>query len=580
MPSQTSTGGLICRPGLPFGLPAGYQPEDFIYGNDGPWPCQPSDDDACRGAPEVLLRGRNSIPQSEHSEWKKYVANYYLDNSLVFTTRAIEYSADILNIKLDTSREIEIAVDIGFWLESGFPIGTELFPEKGQYPALSDSSFTDLIAHGLLSKLMSKLDPPDETLLQNLLTDSTREFWKCDLTHMRVVRAPLDGEYVAPSIVYLSRPQTPAPGQEYDFRVEAIRIFAQTQQGGPYDHGALLTSGDGKAWQLAKYFALQGALVRINLIDHPMVHFPFDAINAITKSVLPKSNRILQLLLPHLFLSLPVDNAVLKGDYSLLNRTWNYPYSPYPAAGDEIRKVFPFYWWGSEFASDAVEPWASGRDNAFPPYQFRTEPRAIPSKYGTFLNTYYVPILDFTKGVVGSIPDDSADWEAIRFWADHVASWIPGFPNGPAIYKNRELLAKTCASIIWNGSIVHTADHWLMHQMFEQKIPTPYILRDRPPVAPSPGVDPAFRPTVRLVRDVIPARLCDLMFFLPHGTTLLNEFKYPFENDLGPTVQKFKNDMIATDKQLHQMFPAFGIRLYPEVNQNPANDCFAAGVQF
>ena len=331
---------------------------------------------------------------------------------------------------------------------------------------------------------------------------------------------------------------------------------------------------------MAKYFALQGALVRVNLIDHPMVHFPSDAINAITKSVLPTSNRVLQLLLPHLFLSLPVDNRVLEGKHSLLNRTANFPYSPYPAAGEEIRKVFPFYWWGSGTASEAAESWASDRGNAFPPYQFRTEPRQIPSKYGSFLNGYYQPILNFATGVVASIPDDGKNWEAISFWADHVASWIPGFPDGKAIYKNTELLAKTCASIIWNGTIVHTADHWLMHQMFERKLPTPYILRDQPPVSACPGVDPDYRPTVRLIRDVIPARLCDEMFYLPHSTTLLNEFKYQFANDLGPLIELFRKEMIATDKQLHQQFPEFGISLYPAGKQDPVKDCFAAGVQF
>ena len=119
-----------------------------------------------------------------------------------------------------------------------------------------------------------------------------------------------------------------------------------------------------------------------------------------------------------------------------------------------------------------------------------------------------------------------------------------------------------------------------MHQMFERKLPTPYILRDQPPVSACPGVDPDYRPTVRLIRDVIPARLCDEMYFLPHSTTLLNEFKYQFANDLGPLIGLFRKEMIATDKQLHQQFPEFGISLYPAGKQDPVKDCFAAGVQF
>jgi hypothetical protein len=568
-----------CEAGLAFQLPKGYKPGDFIYGESGPWPSPPQDDNACKVAPEVKADGPHCIPEEEEKQWQHYLGDYLSSNVLSFAWSAIDYSAKLLGVPLSPEGKAEIEALVALWLESGIRADLD-GDSRGPYPALDDASFTDLIAHGLLSKLMSELDPPDRAMFEEHLKDKSREFWKCDLTHMRVVRKTWKGEYVAPSVVLLSRSQSPAPGQEYDFRVDGIALFVQTQPGGPYDKKVVLAPWDGKAWQLAKYFALQGALVRLNLIDHTMVHFPFDAINAITKSVLPTSNRVLQLLLPHLFLSLPVDNSVLEGPYSLLNRTWTYPYSPYPAAGDEIRKVFPFYWWGSETEHDAAETWASGRDNAFPPYRFRTEPRAIPSKYGTFLNAYYEPILQFATGVVASIPADGRDWEAISWWADRVASWIPGFPDGSTIYKNSDLLAKTCASIIWNGAIVHTADHWLMHQMFEQRRPTPYIMRDQPPQSASPGVDPDYRPTVHLIDDVLPPRLCDLMFFQPHSSTFLGDFHYSFQPSLDGLVEKFRKVLTATDDKLHAKFPEFGIKLHSDDPSKKAQDCFATGVQF
>ena len=576
MSTQADNSGLTCQPGRGFGLPPGYNFSDFLYGEDGPWPSQPTDGNPCKVAPEVLATGPHKITHDEKKAWKKHLEHYYIDNSLSYAVSATEYSAKLLGVSLGIWTDLDIGKEMVEWMWSGKRPDIKDKDQSGQYPALSDSSFTDLIAHGLLSKLLSELDSPDEAIFQNFLNDQTREFWKCDLTHMRVVRKLWEGEYVAPSVVLLSRPKN-APGQEYDFRVDSIALFVQSQPGGPYDKTVKLKPGDGKAWQLAKYFALQGALVRINLIDHPMVHFPYDAINAIAKSTLPKSSRILQLLLPHLFLSLPVDNAVLEGKYSLINRTSDYPYSPYTAAGEEIRKVFPFYWRGSGTEDDTAESWASGRDNAFPPYLFPTEPRAIPSKYGTFLNAYYKPILDFATGVIASIPAD--DWEAIGFWADAVHSWIPGFPNGNEI-KNKSVLAKTCASIIWNGAIVHTADHWMMHQMFEQSLPLPYIMRDKPPESGSPGVEPDYRPTVRLIDDVIPTRLCDLMFFLPHNTTLLSEFKYEFQSDLSDLIKKFRDAMITTDNTQHNQFPEFGIKLDSDKEHERARDCFAAGVQF
>jgi hypothetical protein len=589
--TRAGTSGLIGEAGLPFELPPGYEPGDFLYGDHGPWPVMPNPKYG-DVAPEVLRCDQpelhHCIPAKESTDWDTNLGTYYKKNvydpdhplnfKFPFPRNAIDYAAEILGVQLDWVEKHGILAEFLGWLGTGIrPPGlldTYLHP----YPELSDDTFTKLIAHGVLSKLLSLLDEPDKKMFQSFLNDRNREFWKCDLTHMRVVRTLIDSkpqEHVAPAIVLLSRPTSPIGN--YEFKVACIALFVQSQRGGPYDKTVILGPTDGEPWQLAKYFALQGALIRLNLIDHTMVHFPSDAINAITKSTLPKSNRVLQLLLPHLRLSLPVDNSVLEGKYSLLNRTWTYPYSPYPAAGDEIRKLFPFYWQGSETASESAESWALGRNNAFPPYKFRTEPRAIPSRYGTFLNAYYKPILNFATGVVKSIPTDDRDCEAISFWADHVTSWIPGFPDGKTIYKNGDLLAKTCAAIIWNGAIVHTADHWLMHQMFEQKRPTPYIMRVPPPGSPFPLEYP---PTAYLVHDVFPARLCDLMFFMPHSTTLLSAFKYEFANDLGPLIEKFRKDMIYVDDEMHKQFPEFGIKLYPDDKHDPAKDCFAAGVQF
>jgi hypothetical protein len=597
MSTQAGTSGLICEAGLPFKLPDGYKPSDFLYGEDGPWPSQPTDGSACKIAPEVLSNKKNEhypnrIPEPEMKEWQASLGVYYDDKNFVnIAWDAINNSEDVLGIDWWTWRkDIEnslIETFIGIWAEFGripdsqelgFDIGA-LLDTEGQYPALSDATFTDLIAHGLLSKLLSELDQSDKTFFEKLLNDDTREFWKSDQTHMRVVRNPWADEYVAPAIVLLSRPKNPASGQEYDFQVHGIVLWSQSKRGGPYDRWELFQPRDGKSWQLAKYFALQGALVRINLIDHTKVHFPFDAINAITKSVLPRTNPVLELLRPHLFLSLPVDNAVLEGKRSLLNRIKNYPYAPYPAKGEEIRKVFPFYWVGSGTAIDPAEPWSQGRDNAFPPFRFRTEPQAIPSKYGTFLYRYYIPILSFTRGVIASIPADSKEWGVIGWWADRCASWIPGFPNGNEI-KDRETLAKTCASIIWSCAIVHSADHWLMHEMFRKKLPTPYIMRDKPPPKPTPGVEPDFRPTVRLVTDSIPASLADLLFFRPHNTTLLIESTYDFKPELQPLVDTFHQQLKVTEAALRKEFPEFGIKLAPSDHKEFEEDCFAAGIQF
>jgi len=596
MSNQAGNSGSICKPGLPFQLPKGYKPSDFLWGEDGPWPSKPNyEENKCKIAPEVLSNNKEKhehyphrIPSCEMDEWQASLGKYYSpDNFINIAFEAIDYSEDLLELGWKWNNRFTKDLIEGFldlWAETGELPDSRKFGDigawidaEGKYPALSDATFRDLIAHGLLSKLLTAPDPSDKDLFKELLNDDTREFWKSDQTHMSVVLNPWEGEYVAPAIVLLSRPKNPASGHEYDFQVDAIVLWTQSRRGGPYNRWELFQPRDGKSWQLAKYFALQGALVRINLIDHTKVHFPFDAINAITKSVLPKGNTILELLFWHLYLSLPVDNSVLEGKRSLLNRTENYPYAPYPAKGDEIRKVFPFYWVGSGTAFDPTEPWSQGRDNAFPPFQFRTEPQAIPSKYGTFLNRYYAPILKFTRGVVASIPDDSKEWGAIGWWANRCASWIPGFPNGNEI-KDRETLAKTCASIIWSCAIVHSADHWLMHEIFRKKLPTPYIMRDKPPQERRPGAEPDFRPKVRLVTDSIPASLADLLFFRPHNTILLINVKYDgLKQEL---VDAFHRQLKETEAALRKEFPEFGIKLKGTDKLDDEQNCFAAGIQF
>jgi len=591
MSSQGNAFTAVCGIGAPYQLPAGYKKEQFRYPESMPWPSQPKDGNACKIAPEVLKVGPNAIDGKEWEKWNDSVGVNLLATATSNFSSAYTYARTILGLP---EPGIFATAAFGFTAEewsrkgehpSGWGAG-----DKGPYPSLDDARFTDMMAHGLLSKLLSRLDTADIGNFAQFMHDQTREFWKTDLTHMRVVRETLDGEYVAPTVVLWSRPHPGAPGQtgeSYDFKVHAIVLYAQSKPGGPYDDMRLFKPGNAKAWQQAKYFALQGALVRINLIDHTMVHFPNDAINAISKSLLPISNPIFQLLEPHFLLSLPVDNSVLEGDFSLLNRTWNYPYSPYPAKGPEIRKTFAFYWQGWKASDDPAEAWARNRDHGFPEYRFSVTPREIPSRYGTFLNAYYPPILAFTTAV--ALMCNDKDWEEISRWAQAVSSWIPGFPDGKQISKNKDLLARTCAAIIWNVAIVHSADHWMMHDMFEQKLPTPYILRDQPPeaVASLPGVPGGppgasdYRPEVFADWDAFPARMCDVLFFQPHNTQLMIETTYAFSHlMINAQVPVFHGTLTAVDNLMHSRFPEFGIRMGSANDPEKETQCFASSVQF
>jgi hypothetical protein len=607
MSDQSRNPISTCKTGKPFTFPPAYSPAQFLYGNQGPWPSAPDESKPCSVAPEVIAppdvneleycfseNASPYIPCDEMCDWFKNLQLYYDTNAPDFVSNAIDYCATTLG-KLppgELKKVLLSAVVIKAMFE-GYPDDKtwkgefdEAFAllsdsSEGPYPALDDALFTNLIAHGLFSKLLCRPDKPDYDLFKGFQWDDTREYWKNDATHMRVVQTPNEGEYLAPAIVLLSRPKSPI--DNYDFRVEAIALFGQAEgPGKTYNQQAdIFSPADGNAWQLAKYFALQGVLVRINLIDHPMVHFPSDAINAITKTALPKSNLVLQLLLPHFRLSLPVNDAVLDGKHSLLSRTGSYPYGPYPAKGDEIRKVFPFYWAGSDSYAGTDAFW-NGRKNAFPAYQFALEPRQIPSRYVDFLNAYHAPILTFTKKVVQCIPlaiVTGRDWADICAWADYVASWIPGFPDNKAI-NDPDTLAKALAMIIWNAAIVHSADHYLMHDLFEKKYPTPYVIRNEPPKSKEAGSD---NRAMAEVADVFAARFCDLLFFMPHNTSLLIDSEYGFDKnntDLMQAVKEFKDDLIKTAKDLKIKYPEFQIMLDSTAPKDIDHKCFGAGVQY
>ncbi|MCE4554652.1 hypothetical protein [Pelomonas cellulosilytica] len=579
MASDVSGSAAATDGGLPFQYPPGADPTRYSYPDDWPWPQVPTNGNPAKMAPEVIR-----IPKPELDDWKKYLFTYYEDNFLPYADEAARYCAEALKKKSPNAQQTtELAVcawaalsgslSEGEWKRDFDTFFRDFDEPSGSYAPLDDKLFTDEMGHGLLSKLLSRLDKPDQKTFAAVLSKLPgRMFYKSDSTHMRVVRNPDAGEYVAPSVTLFSAPET-NDGGDLQLRVEAIALFGQPGPGQPYDtRGQLFTPADGAAWDLAKYFAMQGALVRINLVDHPMVHFPSDSINAITKAALPTDNFLLQLLWPHFRLSLPVDNSVLEGSYSLLNRTYFYPYAPYPAKGGEMRQVFPFYWTGANAPPDD-DPFWTGRPNAFPAYKFALEPRNVPSRYGNFLGAFYEPILQFTKQVVAQIPPhQKAD---IAQWATYIASWVPGFPMAEDV-ADSSTLARTLAAIIWNAAIVHSADHFLMHAMFEGKLPLPYVIRNPPPMNGNPG-----GPAQVDASDVFSARLCDQLFFMPHNTETLLDCRYRFTDGvLIGAADQFRIDLAELGESLHKRYPEFQIRVRGDTPVERERRVFAAGLQY
>jgi hypothetical protein len=488
-----------------------YEADEFLYPHDAPWP-EASFDYPYGQAPQVT-----NIPAAETADWAATIGKYYTENMLG-----------------------SVADPTPFGVASAKFARDHVFQDGlTGYAHVTDEEFVGLICEGLYSKFLSRLDPQDVALfgLQpgDLAADAPFEYFKSDYRCMMVVQQTWPNEHACPTIVLVRRPRGGpkkyADQGAYELVAIAMARFNSRAPQGVAAHGVTepigskpvvappgiyefppdlvfwrAQHGQYPGWFLAKYFVLQGAIHRINLIDHVKVHFPPDTINAVTKSVLPKWHLVSQLLLPHFRLTLPVNDTVLEGQRSLINRDTWYPWSPFVAKGNEIRKLFPFAWGGAGYygetyyGADATE---LGKNSSYPAFRYSTDPDGMPeaddprrmipnfigmdcSRYGAFLKSYYDPILEFTTRVVALLgppptQGDTTDiaWLEIKHWAYQVSRMLPGFPDENAICEPGEL-ARVCAMVIWNAAVVHSADHTTLHMMMDQK-PVPFVIRVPPP---------------------------------------------------------------------------------------------------
>lgn len=440
---------------------------DYLYGNDGPWP-QPAPDKPFGQFAQVL-----HIPEEEKADWNKNVNWKYI---WLFFTR--------------------------------WPIALWRAIRNGHYKRITNEEFDNYLTHEMYSRYMTKLDDIDLTTFGITKEDADNEtYLKCDFICMEVIEGETyAGMHAKPTVVLLEK-----DAEDGKYKAQAIQLVDKNSP-------LVLRREDGQAWQLAKYFALQGASHRINLITHAALHFPFDPINAITKTALPKDNLLFRLLIPHLRLALPVNNSVLEGEKSLISRTSWTIWSPFCAPGKTIRKLFPY---GS--VGDPERP------NAYPEYRFPLQEDPNYSDYFRFLNAYRKTVRDFVSefadvafgywnGMVGG-----SDWNYLTFWAESCAQWVPGFPDGEQI-SDKETFINTVTTIIWDLAVSHSTDHNSMHNIPNNES----IFRLRLPPPTSKAIDAWETSELCNWKDLFKENLTDLLFYEPHNVTNLAEVEYKF----------------------------------------------------
>lgn len=480
---------------------------DFMYARSGPWP-QPAPDHPMAMAAEVL-----HLPKSETWDWTLHAG---------------------LNYMLTMLTKLPLAIKNAVW--------------HGWVTDMGDELFTELLTTTIYSKYLRRPVRQMHTeLIERLGAGADHDYFVMDFTPMQDIE-PYPGMFVAPTVTLFARDR-----DRGGFRPLGISIGHL--EGGVWKH-VVLTPKDGDGWSLSKYFVLQGAGHVTTLSGHPATHFPYDTVNAITKSSLPMRHVLFKLLFPHLRLALAVDNAVLEGEHSVVSETHGEFYAPYVAAGGEVRQLVAAGYVGyphplSKYAKDQPH------DPNYPAWKYPLEPRDIPSDFGRFLNAYHRTIKDFVREVVTFILSregtDQGDEEIyyIRCWAHYIHLWLPGFPDGTNILEKDQNgdpnLVSAITTYIWDVSAAHSLDHSSFYGLNPRH--TPFRIRVPPPTSSDvPGYN---RKKILHGWDLFKSTLAFEMFFKPHNVELLQDVAYGFEDaGLQQAAAQFVKALHQTEQQL------------------------------
>jgi hypothetical protein len=292
-------------------------------------------------------------------------------------------------------------------------------------------------------------------------------------------------------------------------------------------NGLELTPKDGDAWELAKLFVMQGATIRLVYSTHALLHFPVDSINAISKDRLPTDHVLFQLLIPHTDLQLVLDKVVQTGTMSPLLNHQIFPWCAHTGPGAGLVRTLEQLYLGVE-------------DNpAYPAYHYKHPRRTAEEKYVNFLEAYYQTILRFVRKVLAKVEDGDP---IVRQWADYIAEYVPGFPDGDHIFTPYDSVSEyrnldwAVATFIWDVSVGHTTDHYNMGLLDINE--NPFRIRVPPPASKDATFD---RKALRKWSDFVRYRLFWRLFLTATTVFRLENVRYPFTD---PELRRFNDEFL------------------------------------
>jgi hypothetical protein len=431
-------------------------PAEYKKKIQAPWP-QPSPHFPGEMAPTVL-----HVPQNEIDEFLDKVVNRYISTLQAGWVEAFA----------------------GSWL-------------KAELEPVPDTEFVRILVETPFARMLcAQLDEKDRDSFKTLLS----------------LRSPTKpGQLYKLDLSPLSQTRTHA-GQELKSTVTLLECFPNGKfqvLGIRLEHRLILPS-EGSHWELAKYFVLQGCANALIASIHPRVHFPVDSINAITKTLLPESHPLARILMPHCYMQLPLNFAVLYIDRSVAHNHQREIYTPFPMTRDGFMQLIRLGYAGAE------------GNSAWPKYCFELGGQKFPGPYAAYLDRYYGVCLQFvTEWLDGFVIDDIT-----LKWADSVAGFTPGFPTASQIQEKPELLRQAAATFIHNVSIVHSADHQVYARESIRKVPLRLRAKAPSSLDEKGALEPLDRRKLLRRGDLFRHQMARKMYFQPNTIQRLTDVRY------------------------------------------------------
>lgn len=386
---------------------------------------------------------------------------------------------------------------------------------------LSDDDVCEMIYHGAMARaLTAEIDEEAAQLFADELASPRHggRFVLNDMRCLEVVTEYLPGMYGSPSLTLF---------EEADDRLY-LRAIAL---------GSLvLRPEDGAAWELARYFVVQGSAYVLTVGTHPRFHLPMDVINAVTRKVLPAGHVLRALIEPHCFISLCVNHAVL---YHRMSVVWNdqaHPYAPYATDRQEQLRLFKVGYAGHR----GLPVWK--------PYRWPMAMPEVVGPYGRFLKAYHAVIARHVERTLESVqPGDPH----VVTWAQEISQQLPGFP-GLLEIAQPGVLARAVTSFVAGVSLHHSSDH--ANYGGSNPFKAPLRLRVPPP---SSRQIPKFELS-RLVwrRDMFRQLMAHEMFFKVHTIKPLVDVQYNFvAPELAGSARRFVEELRACKPGTRQYVP-------------------------